>query len=153
LLTEDEITWDLYLDRKAKGSKLFFKVKHNVSTVRDWSYVCAPDVDLLEVRVDNTLIAYEIKGQRKGRKGEVGWPALHDGLGQALAYLLLPVVYSSSRKMALFDGGAFDYVYLVNARPETEVRESAARVLQLTPLGYITAYQKRGMNEDRKSVV
>lgn len=152
LLTEDEITWDLYKSKKTKGSKLYFKVKHNVSTIRDWSYYCAPDVDLLEVTLDNSVIAYEIKGQRM-RKGEPDWPALYDGLGQALAYLMLPSVYSSALKKRLFDGGAFDRVYLVNARPAGTIDKESTRILELTPIGYIAAYENNRMDEIRKPAV
>lgn len=146
MLTEDEITWRLYNDKKATGSTLFFKIKHNVSTSRDWSYYCAPDVDLMEVKPDNTIVGYEIKGQRKSRNGEPSWPALYDGLGQALAYLQLPSVFSSSGKSPIFSGGAFDHVYLVTARPNNETRENTA-VLELTPIGYMTICPNGSANE------
>ena len=93
-------------------------------------------------------MAYEIKGQTKGRGGEPEWPSMYKGLGQALAYLLLPSVYSSSRKGRLFDGGAFDYVNLVTARAETDTNEDLTRVLEkLTPLGYTTVFPTRNVCE------
>ncbi len=144
-LTEDALTWIIYADRKTQASSLFFKLKHNLSIERNWFYFFAPDVDLLEVKPDKTLIAYEIKGQRK-RKGEYDWPAIYDGLGQALAYLLLPFVGESGGKR-LFGGGAFDYVWLVNARPDTRPQEDELKLLHASPLGYLAIAPDGTMNE------
>ena len=141
IVTEDLVTWILYRRGKAAGSKLYFKIKHNLSLERDWQYVFGPDVDLLEITKNNSLVAYEIKGQRKTRSGEHDWPALYDGLGQALNYLILPFVVDSHGRR-LFEGGAFDYVYLVNARPDAGKDEAGLNVMQLTPLGYSTVTPK-----------
>jgi hypothetical protein len=136
-LTEDLITWILFQRGRVAGSRFFFKLKHNLSLERNWHYSFGPDVDLLEVRNNDTLVGYEIKGQRKTHTGEYDWPALYDGLGQALHYLILPFA-SDSHGNRILEGGAFDYVYLVNARQEPSKDEAGFKVLRLTPLGYMT---------------
>jgi hypothetical protein len=98
---------------------------------RSWSFWFAPDVDVLEIRSDSIIVAYELKGARR-RKSEIGWPGFYDGLGQALAYLNLPIVWENHRPK--FKGGAFDYVYLVHARPKSELSDYERRVLSLVPM-------------------
>lgn len=131
------MTWLLYDRARSAGNRCFFRIKHNLSLVRDWYYAFAPDADLLEVTKDQTVVGYELKGQRKHRTGEFDWPAFYDGLGQALAYLIMPFVIKQGSESA-FEGGSMDYVYLVNARSEAKERTDALDVIKLTPLGYIT---------------
>ncbi len=82
-MTEDLLLFIMSLVARQRGSRVFFKISNNMSLDRGWHFWCAPDMDLVEVRTDDTIIAYEVKGQRK-RKGGYDWPACHDGLDQAL---------------------------------------------------------------------
>ena len=133
IFSEDVLAYALYKQCAARGSKMFLQLKHNLSPTdrRSWSYWFAPDVDVLEIRSDNTIVAYELKGARK-HKSEIGWPGYYDGLNQALAYLNLPIVWENDHPK--FKGGAFDYVYLVHARPKLELSDNERRVLSLVPM-------------------
>lgn len=136
-MTEDTILYLLWIWAKRRSSKIFFKLKHNISVDRPWHFWFAPDVDLLEARTDNTVVAYEVKGQRKGKSG-YNWPALLDGLDQAMAYLNLPRVTDDKTKSRMFEGGAFDLVYLVHALSSPDVFElSMRKTISLTPIGFM----------------
>lgn len=155
LFDENVITYALYKNYISRESKVFFKVFHNidVKSGRNWNYWCAPDVDVIEVTRDNEIIAYELKGMRKGRRKKTlpeyrspEWPAFYDGVGQALAYLNLPYVSSSmapegsEEHFDRFGGGAFDFVYLVYPRDKIEnFPEYERRIFDLLPLGVIFA--------------
>src|SRR3990172_13232494 len=129
LFNENVISYALYKNYFSIGSKIFFRVSHNIKIGRNWNYWCAPEVDVIEVTKDNNVIAYELKGERKGRKKIVkpkeespNFPAFYDGIGQVLAYLNLPYVNETdpSPNLNKFNGGAFDFVYLVYAREQSE---------------------------------
>jgi hypothetical protein len=150
LFSENVISYFLYRNYIPSTSRVFFKVSHNITIERNWSYSCAPDVDVIEVKEDNTIIAYEIKGIRKGKKGEMlsensssEWPAFYEGIGQALAYLNLPYVNEDTTDSRVFDkykGGAFDFVYLVHPRDRVEnFPMYEKRVFDLLPIGVILA--------------
>ena len=97
------------------------------------------------------IIAYELKGMRRGRKRETlpedrppEFPAFYDGIGQALAYLNLPYVSDlrapkeSREHFDKFSGGAFDFVYLVYPRDKIEnFPEYEKRIINLIPIGMI----------------
>jgi len=123
----------------ARGSKVFQKVFHNVGR-GEWNYWFAPDVDMLEVRADGTVVGYELKGFRRGKEGYEP-PALYAGLDQAVAYLGLPWVN------ARFEGSLFDYVYLVHMSEEATVSEGIVHMSEViarcTPLGFIVANYDR----------
>jgi len=72
-MTEDFLLYIMNLVARQRGSRVFFKVSHNVSHNRGWHFWCAPDMDFVEVRSDDTIVAYEVKGQRR-RKGRYEWP-------------------------------------------------------------------------------
>ena len=76
-------------------SKFFFKFQNNLTRRenRPWYYYCAPDIDVIEIRQDGKLIAYELKDARKHRSGIPDSPPLSDAIGQAIAYLDLPWIY------------------------------------------------------------
>jgi hypothetical protein len=104
---------------------------------RGWHFWCAPDIDLVEVRPDNTIVAYEVKGQHT-QKGEPHWPAIHDGLDQALAYLTLPKVTNEKSNSRMFAGGAVDLVYLVHPLPSMDSPDREdLNVISLTPVGFM----------------
>jgi len=111
-MTEDVLLYLLSLAAKQRGSRFFFKISHNMSLDRGWLFWCAPDMDLVEVRRDNTIVAYEVKGQRRG-KGRYEWPACQYGLDQVLKYLIMPRVTNQATVRPMFDGGVPDHAYLV----------------------------------------
>jgi len=143
IFSEDVVSYALYKCYVSKDSRVFFKISHNIDikTGRNWYYCCVPDVDLIEIRKDNTIIAYELKGKRKGKKPENKSSkglAFYDGIGQALAYLNLPYI-SILGTFNKFNGGAFDFVYLVYARDELEFPDYEKRIFDLLPMGVILA--------------
>lgn len=136
-MTEDFLLYILGLVARQRGSRVFFKISHNMSLNRGWHFYCAPDMDLVEVRPDNTIVAYEVKGQRR-RKDSYDWPALQDGLNQALRYLIMPKVTNHSPFIGMFKGGIPDLVYLVHPIPSHKSLDPLdLKVISLTPVGFI----------------
>ena len=138
IFNEDAVCYALYKNYIAQDSEVFFKFLHNMSpkTPKGWDYWCAPEVDMIEIKNDKTIIAYELKGARKHKGTEINWPGFYDGLGQALAYLDLPKIAENSKFRSM--GGAFDFVYLVHVRPDERFEEYDLKILNLTPIGFIT---------------
>src|SRR3989344_2975138 len=141
IFNEDAVCYAFYKNYIAQDSEVFFKFLHNNSskTPRDWNYWCAPEVDVIEVKKDKTIIAYELKGARKYKENSTdkNWPGFYDGLGQALAYLDMPKIAENSEFRSA--GGAFDFVYLVHARPEAKFEEYEQKIFNLLPIGFIIA--------------
>lgn len=141
IFNEDAVCHAFYKNYIAKDSETFFKFLHNMSfkTPKGWDYWCAPEVDVIEVKKDKTIIAYELKGARKYKDNSTNknWPGFYDGLGQALAYLDLPKIVENSKFRPM--GGAFDFVYLVHARPEAKFEEYERKIFDLLPIGFIIA--------------
>lgn len=137
IFTENTVAYSLHKYCDAR-SKLFFKFHHNMRMHQDrtWFYYCAPEVDVIEVRSDGQLVAYELKGVRQHRSG-ADYPAFYDAIGQAIAYLDLPWIYKDDQRM--FDGGAFDSVYIVCARETSKVDDSETRILANVPIGGMIA--------------
>lgn len=155
LFNENVISYALHQNYICSHSKVLFKVSHNVNmeTGRNWNYWCAPEVDVIEITKDKIIVAYEIKGVRRGRKRTIlpenrasKFPAFYSGIGQVLAYLNLPYVsgLKASKKLKCFDkfgGGAFDFVYLVYPRDKIEnFPEYEKRIFNLLPIGIIFAF-------------
>ena len=137
-ITEDAVLYLLSRLGSKRGSEVFVRVANNFSLDRGWHFWCAPDVDLLEVRPDDTVIAYEAKGQRR-RRGEIEPVGVLEGLGQALAYLDLPVITVGGART--FDGGAPDFVYLVHGSSSPDLLDARKkRVVDLTPVGFLAAF-------------
>jgi hypothetical protein len=133
-IIEDAVIYRLYNEAKQRGSRTYFKLKHNISVDRNWYYVFGPDIDFLEVRQDNVLIGCECKGQRKYKR-EYDWPQPYAGLDEGLAYLTLPAVVENHE--VKFDGGALDEVYVFHACSKpSEIRAVNLKMIDLTPLGY-----------------
>lgn len=139
IFNEDAVCYALYKNFISPESKVFFKFLHNISpkTPKGWDYWCAPEVDVIEIRKDNTIVAYELKGAQKYKDGakDQNWPGFYDGIGQALAYLGLPKIVENNKFRPI--GGAFDFVYLVHARPEAKFEEYEKRIFDLLPIGFI----------------
>lgn len=139
-LTEKAVLYFLYHKVKERGSKVFFNIKHTISSQTIFSSALktlffAPDVDMLEITPNNEVIGYETKGQQKrGKKYE--WPTFYDGLGQALFYLKLPHIHGGKQ-----NGGAFDKVFVVHACSEPENikrdEELGLKIYEITPIGFI----------------
>jgi hypothetical protein len=140
-LTEDTVLYFLYLGAKRRNSKVFFKLKHNISLNREWSFYFAPDIDMLEITPEEEIIGYEAKGQQK-RKSSYNWPSLYAGLDEALFYLRLP--YVDNKK---FDGGGIDKVFVVHAHPEPkkiiEDEKLGLKIYELTPIGLLCVTPER----------
>ncbi|WP_424674006.1 hypothetical protein [Candidatus Binatus sp.] len=137
IFTENTLAYSLYKHCDAE-SRLFFKFHHNMGVRQDrtWYYYCAPDVDVIEVRIDGPLVAYELKGARRHQSG-ADYPAFYDAIGQAIAYLDLPGIFENDQRE--FDGGAFDAVYAVCARETPRVYDSEVRILSTVPIGGMIA--------------
>jgi len=138
IFCEDIISYCLYKYYFSKDNKIFFKVSQNINvkTGRGWDYWCAPEVDVIEVTPEGQIIAYEIKGFRKGKHGESEPPALYDGISQALAYFNLPYI-AEGKNFNKFGGGAFDFVYLIHARSEIKFPRYEKRIFDLLSIGFI----------------
>ena len=141
IFNEDAVCYAFYKNYIAQDSEVFFKLLHNMSfkAPKGWDYWCAPEVDVIEVKKDKTIIAYELKGARKYKENSTdkNWPGFYDGLGQALAYLDLPKIAENSEFRSA--GGAFDFVYLVHARPQAKFEEYEQKIFNLLPIGFIIA--------------
>lgn len=141
IFNEDVVCYAFYKNYLPQESEVFFKFLHNMSfkNPKGWDYWCAPEVDVIEIKKDKTVIAYELKGERKYKDNSTdkNWPGFYDGLGQALAYLGLPKIVEDSKFRVL--GGAFDFVYLVHARPESKFEEYEQKIFDLLPIGFIVA--------------
>jgi hypothetical protein len=137
-ITEDAVLYLLSRLASNRGSKVFIKIANNFSLDRDFFFWCAPDVDLLEVCADSTVIAYEAKGQRR-RQEDIEPVGVLEGLGQALTYLDLPAI--NIRGVRTFDGGAPDFVYLVHGSSSPELLDARKkRIVELTPIGFLAAF-------------
>ena len=141
LFSEDVVTYSLFNNHIPNDSKVFFKFAHNINVKmpRGWNYWCAPEVDTIEVKKDKTIVAYELKGVRRYKQTEENWPAFYDGIGQAIAYLNLPWVYESEAKRKRYNGGAFDFVYLVYPRKSADFPDDEKEILNLLPIGVLIA--------------
>lgn len=140
IFNEDAVCYAFYKNYIAQDSEVFFKFLHNMSfkTPRGWDYWCAPEVDVIEIKKDKTILAYELKGARKYKnhsEEDKNWPGFYDGLGQALAYLDLPKIAENNKFKPM--GGAFDFVYLVHARPTATFEEYEREIFNLLPIGFI----------------
>jgi hypothetical protein len=140
IFNEDAVCYALYKNFIHPESKVYFKLAHNLAfkNPRDWAYWCGPEIDVIEVRKDETIIAYELKGSRKYKDGtkDQSWPGLYDGIGQAVAYLNLPRVALPDNTFK-FSGGAFDYVYLAHARPNLESQTGERELFDILPIGLL----------------
>lgn len=137
IFNEDAACFAFYKNYIAKDSEVFFKFLHNMSpkAPKGWDYWCAPEVDVIEIKNDKTVVAYELKGARKHKGTEINWPGFYDGLGQALAYLDLPKIVENGKFRSM--GGAFDFVYLVHTRPTVTFEEYEQNIFNLLPIGFI----------------
>jgi len=145
------------IGRRNKDSRIFKAVRTSKVISASGLFNFIPDIDILEVRADNSVVGYELKGlQRAGKsmdytrviptrrrvssyKGMKPF-TFYDGLDQALSYLVNPVSSPNDEKLAS-TASIFDYVYLVHPEREvfsnTIVASFANLVSNCTPIGLI----------------
>ena len=132
-LSEDAVFLAMHhVLRRNNKSQVFRNVRasKDVGGYRYFSF--SPDIDLLEVRRNGMIVAYELKGYRKAGKAMKA-PTFYEGIDQALAILKNPVRSPLSESFA---GSVFDLCYLVH--PAGSHVEVLADLLELcTPLGLI----------------
>ena len=122
-----------------KNQSIILKCVRGSKDIGGYNYFnFSPDIDLLEIRKDRTIVGYELKGYTKSGR-EQSRPQYYDGIDEALAYLVNPV--NSPTSGSTFTGSIFDYVYLVH--PFYEANNSRLESLksllnQCTPIGLIT---------------
>ena len=137
-MTEDAVFLFMFNVLRQKGSTIFQKVQVSKNTGGYSCFSFSPDIDLLEVRTDRTVVAYELKGYQ-GKPRSAKPPPFYDGIDQALAYLVNPV---SSPLSASFIGSVFDYVYVVH--PQGSQIERLRDLLErCTPLGLVVVDRER----------
>lgn len=137
-LTEDAVFLMLFWILKRNQGIILKNVRSNYGSGDSGTFYFSPDIDLLEVRKNGTIIGYELKGYRKSKKEQIP-PYYYYGIDEALAYLVNPV--STPMSKSTFVGSIFDYVYLVHPFQKTlhSGLESLANLLRLcTPIGLIT---------------
>ena len=141
-LTEDAVFLAMHhILRRGNGSRIFQKVRESqdVGGYRHFSF--SPDIDLLEVRPNGTVVGYELKGYRKSGK-TMKAPSHYEGIDQALAILKNPV---RSPLCETFAGSVFDFSYIVH--PVGSEEEGLADLLRTcTPLGLVVV-DHRGTRE------
>lgn len=137
-LTEDAVFLLMYQILKRNGGTILKRVRSskNVGGYRYFTF--SPDIDMLEIRKNSTIVGYELKGTRKS-EGVSTPPAYYEGVDEALAYLVNPIANPVSKSN--FAGSIFDYVYLVH--PIQNIPHSGLEPLvnllnQCTPIGMIT---------------
>lgn len=136
-LTEDAVFLLLAQELKRNNQSTILKCVRGSKDVGGNRYFYfSPDIDLLEIRSNGIIIGYELKGYRKSGRSQTS-PSLHEGIDQALFYLINPV--STPVSESTFTGSIFDYVYLVHPQLSYYSRiESVANLVNLcTPLGLI----------------
>ena len=141
-LTEDAVFLCMHhILRRNNASRIFQKVRESKDVGGYKYFSFSPDVDLLEVRNNETVVGYELKGYRRSKR-EVKPPSPYEGIDQALTILKNPV---SSPLSKAFAGSIFDYSYLVH--PEGSMVDTLADLLSLcTPIGLIVV-SHRGVKE------
>ncbi len=137
-LTEDAVfVLTLFMLSQRNESKHVLKAVRTSKDIGGYRYFgFSPDIDLLEVRRDSSVVAYELKGVQGAQKSVT----YYEGLGQALSYLVNPVSSPLSHT-APSTASVFDYVYLVHPDQEyadTVVRDAFVKLVHnFTPVGLI----------------
>ncbi|MCI0330979.1 MAG: hypothetical protein L0196_08565 [candidate division Zixibacteria bacterium] len=140
MMTENALSYIFFKNYCDSESRVFFKFLQNsdVKRKREWTYWCAPEVDVIEVKKDGTVIGYELKADQRRKSREEG-PALFKGIDQAIAYLDLPRICENGQEQfkEKFEGGAFDFVYVVYTRQDGGFSQREIRTFNLLPIGVI----------------
>ncbi len=136
-LTEDAVFLSMLNILWQQNSRVYQQVRSS-SDVGGYRYFqFSPDIDLLEVRRDGSVVAYELKGER--RKGQnVEPPPFYEGIDQGLADLVNPISSPLSREFA---GSIFDHAYVVHPAG-SQIGRLADLLERCTPLGLIVVDRK-----------
>ena len=137
-LTEDAVFLCLLNRLLQRGSRILQRVRESrdVGGYRYFSF--SPDIDLLEIQGDGTVVGYELKGERR-RGGQIEPPLYYEGIDQGLAYLVNPV---RSPMSSSFAGSILDQVYVVHPAG-SQIERLADLLHRLTPLGLVVADRRR----------
>lgn len=140
MITENVLSYIFFKNYCESESRVFFKFHHNVAVrrKRDWAYWCAPEIDIIEVKKDGTVIGYELKADRR-KNGQAEPPPLFEGIDQAIAYLDLPRVCENGEDKfkEKFQGGAFDFVYVAYTRQNSDFSQREIRIFNLLHIGVV----------------
>ena len=140
-LTEDAVfVMTLFMLQQRGQTKHIFKAVRQSKDIGEYKYFSfTPDVDLLEIRNDDVIVGYELKGIQKAKRTTKD-VMFYQGLDQALSLLANPM-YSPISDKTPPEASIFDYVYLVHPSPDpaNEVHGGAfARLVDsCTPVGLI----------------
>ena len=137
-LTEDAVFLSMLNILWQRGSSVFQKVRTSSDTGGYSYFHFSPDIDLLEVRKDKTVVGYELKGERRRAK-QIEPPLFYEGVDQALAYLVNPI---STPGASTFTGSIFDYLYIVHPA-NSQVTKLADLLERITPIGLVVVDRKR----------
>lgn len=146
-LTEDAVfVMTLFMLQQRGQTKHIFKAVRQSKDIGGSDYfIFAPDIDLLEVRNDGSVVGYELKGIQKAKRTTKD-VMFYQGLDQALSYLANPMYSPISDKVPP-EASIFDYVYLVQPSPDPtgEVHRGAfARLVDsCTPVGLVYVSHNR----------
>ena len=131
-LTEDAVFLSMLNILWQRGSQVFRNVRTSSDTGGYTYFHFSPDIDVLEVRKDNTVVGYELKGERR-RAGHIEPPMFYHGIDQALAYLVNPVRTPGA---STFTGSIFDYVYIVHPA-NSDIGRLGDLLERVTPVGLV----------------
>lgn len=109
-LSESSIVREYSRKLVERGYTVFLNVKHNILAKNEKiTYLFSPDADIIAVR-GSEIIGIEVKGKRTSGS-TLGLEQVYTGLGEALLYLINPVIFEYDDKT--YEGGIFDKVYLL----------------------------------------
>jgi hypothetical protein len=146
-LTEDAVFVLTYFLLLQRGKiKSLFKAVRQSKDGGDYRYFnFSPDIDLLEVRTDDSVVGYELKGIHKTKQGTKA-VTYYEGLDQALSYLVNPIYSPMSDKLPS-QASIFDFVYLVHPEQEDTnqvERDAFVNIMHnFTPIGLIYVSHNR----------
>ncbi|WP_457548626.1 hypothetical protein [Archaeoglobus sp.] len=134
----EDIIKRLLVDGLSKNfDYVFMDVKYNaVIGYEDIFIMFTPDADIIAVdEKKERIIGIEVKGYRvKGGRTEKA--SVYEAIGEAMMYLVNPYM---KYRGEWIDGGIFDEVWL--CYPYKRDFEEFKKVMELTPIGLISAYE------------
>ena len=144
-LVEDAVGLCLYIWLQNRGSIILQRLRQGRHLAAGGGFYFSPDIDMVEIRSEGTIVGYELKGMKKKQRS-YDPPPYYDGLDQALGYLINPV--TSPLSVGTPMQSIFDYVYLVHPRysmPFAPVNPEAFNpvINACTPIGYLQVDYER----------
>ena len=128
----------LLVDELSKNfDYVFMDVKHNMGIGGEDIFIMfAPDADIIAVDENKErIIGIEVKGYRV-KRGRTMKASVYEAIGEAMMYLVNPYI---KYKGEWVEGGIFDEVWL--CYPYKKDFEEFMKVMELTPIGLISAYE------------